>query len=571
MAFVGQLRPYQQRPVERMVDRGLFLLTAGVGTGKTPMTVAAVEELHDEFGDDFCGIVVCAGGLKHQWRDQIAQFTGGTEDDDGNWTGGAPCIVIDGGPDKRWELYDRALAEKPRWVILGYDQVVDDHNRVLELPQMFVVADEVTTIKNPAAAITQAFRAAFSDAPFRFGLTGTPAENGRPEEIFQLMVWIDDTVLGRADLFDQTFVKRNRWGKVEEYRNLPLFFEMMSECSVSLDADDPDVSPYMPTMATPKRVLIEVDEETARLYNEVMSPDLQAELAEAAKSTRGGFDLFAHYAGDNSDAEAQGRIMSKISCMRMLLAHPDQLINSGQEWLAAAEVREANPEAWPQVTKTIKGKKIKVPKPMPGSAYAAQLLDKGELDALDETPKMDEVMHDVEEVLAGKCRCCRDLDDADVTNKLVVFSYHKLALRILEQRFGAVSVRYDGDMTLKKRNENKKRFQRDPDVRLFLTSDAGGYGVDLPQANHLFNYDKPFTAGRVTQRNARVRRANLDFHQAVHVRDYLIDGSLEEYYADVTDAKQKVAQAMRTGRGTVKGGIKMSADSLRMFLAQHSV
>jgi SNF2 family DNA or RNA helicase len=563
-----------------MVDRGLFLLTAGVGTGKSPMTIAAVEELHEEFGDDFCGIVVCAGGLKHQWRDQIAQFTGGTEDSKGTWTGGAPCIVIDGGPDKRWELYERVLAEKPRWVILGYDQVVDDHNKVIELPQMFVVSDEVTTIKNPAATITQAFRAAFSDAPFRFGLTGTPTENGRPEEMFQLMVWVDDTVLGRVDLFDQTFCKRNRWGKVTEYVNLPLFHEMMSECSVSLDPDDPDVAPYMPTMATPRRVLIELDAETARIYNEVMSPALRDELAEASKKTRGGFDLFAHYAGDSGDATAQGRIMSKISCMRMLLAHPDQLINSAYEWLAASEVRERDPEAWPTVTKTrvqvVKGRKtsvkIKVPKSMPGSAYAAQLLDAGELDALDETPKLDEVVLDITEVLAGECWCCRDtVEHPELTNKVVVFSYHKLVLRILEKRFGAVSVRYDGDMTLKKRNEHKKRFQRDPDTRLFLTSDAGGYGVDLPQANHLFNLDKPFTAGRVTQRNARVRRANLDFHDAVHVRDYLIDGSIEIFYADVTDAKQRVAQAMRTGRGTVKGGIKMSADSLRMFLTEHKV
>ena len=73
--FTGELRPYQVRPVERMVDRGLFLLTAGVGTGKTPMTIAAVEELHEEFGDDLCGIVVCGGGLKDQWREQISAFT----------------------------------------------------------------------------------------------------------------------------------------------------------------------------------------------------------------------------------------------------------------------------------------------------------------------------------------------------------------------------------------------------------------------------------------------------------------------------------------------------------------
>lgn len=558
------------------------------------MTIAAVEELHEEFGDDFCGLVVCGGGLKQQWAEQIAAFTGGTENDKGHWSGGAPCIVIDGNPEKRMKLYERVLAEKPRYVVLGYDQVVDDHNVVLTLPQMFVVADEVTTIKNPQALITQAFRAAFGEAPFRFGLTGTPMENGKPEEMFQLMVWIDDSVLGRPDLFDKTFCKRNRYGKVIEYINLPLFYEMMQDCSVSIDPDDPDVAPYMPTMSRPTRVLVELDEESARVYN-LMADDLLEELAEAAKQSRGGFDLFAHYAGDSDAGETQGRIMSKISCIRMLCAHPDQLISSAQEYLDQAAQQKAMDDArdahverygahaaedcpaaphhdgWPKVTKTIGGKKVKVPKPLAGSAYAAELYVEGELDGLDEAPKVEEVCLDIDDMLAGQCKCCRDLDGAEHTNKIVVFSYHKLVLRILEQRYPGICVRYDGDMTLKKRNENKKLFQREPHIRLFLTSDAGGYGVDLPQANHLLNLDKPYTAGRVTQRNARVRRANLDYHDRVHVRDYLIDGSLEVYYADVTEAKGKVAAAVRTGKGHTGGIIKVTADTLGKFIATNSV
>lgn len=541
-----------------------------MGTGKTPMTVAAVEELHEEFGDDFAGVWVTGGGLKDQTAQAISQFTGGQRGEDGRWTGGAPCIVIDGGPAKRMELYERALAERPRYVVLGYDQVVDDHSMVVQLEQMFCVVDEVTVIKNPAAAITQAVRETFGESPFRFGLTGTPAENGRCDEVFQLMVWIDDSVFGRADLFDKTFCRRNKYGKVEEYRNLPLFNELLAECSVSIDADDPGVREYMPTMTKPLRVLIEMDAEGAEVYAR-MSRDLQDDLEELKKKQRGSFDLMAMYAGNSSDAEAQGRIMSKISCMRMLCAHPDQLIGSAEEWNRQKAIQDDDPEAWPRITVTRGGRKMKVAKPIPGSAYAAQLYNEGVLDGLDEAPKMDEVCVDIEDVLAGLCKCCQTLDGAERTNKLVVFSYHKLALRILEQRFPDVSVRYDGDMTLKKRNANKHRFKTEPGVRLFLTSDAGGYGVDLPEANHLFNLDKPFTAGRVTQRNARVRRANLDFHSAVHVRDYIIDGSLEVYYAELTDQKQRVAHAMRTGRGTTKGAITMSAGTLGMFLATHSV
>jgi len=570
MSFTGVLRPYQRPVVERMVDRGLFLVSAGVGTGKTPMTIAAVEELHEEFGDDFAGVWVTGGGLKDQTAQAISQFTGGTKDEKGRWIGGAPCIVIDGPPVKRMELYQRAQREHPRYVVLGYDQVVDDHSEVIKLNQMYCVVDEVTVIKNPAAGITQAIRETFGESPFRFGLTGTPAENGRCDEVFQLLAWIDDSVFGRADLFDKTFCRRNKYGKVEEYINLPLFNEMLSDVSVSLDADDPGVREYMPTMSRPTRVRVEFDAESAKVYQR-MSRDLEFELAELSKKSRNGFDLMAMYAGDSADAEAQGKIMSKISCMRMLCAHPDQIIGSAQRYLEQLAVHDADPDNWPMITKTIRGKKKRVPKPLDGSAYAAELYVNGVLDGLDETPKMDEVQLDIDDVLAGVCKCCQTLDGANRTNKVVVFSYHKLALRILEQRFGNVAVRYDGDMSLKKRNANKHRFKTEPGVRLFLTSDAGGYGVDLPEANHLFNLDIPFTAGRVTQRNARVRRANLEFHDAVHVRNYVIEGSLEEYYAELTEQKQRVANAMRTGRGTVKGGIVMNAGTLGMFLATHSV
>lgn len=597
------------------------------------MTVAAVEELREEFGEDFCGVVVCAGGLKDQWRDQILAFTCteccGRDLTDPNHpdhdlahvhVGTSSVLVIGGDPEKRWKLYDRVEIEKPQYVIVGYDQVIDDNNRVRELPQMFVVADEVTTIKSPGALITEAFRDTFAEAPFRYGLTGTPMENGRPEELFQLMVWVDDSVLGRSDLFDKTYVRRNKWGGVREYINLPQFHETMKQCSVSIDPDDDDVAPYMPTMAEPLRVLVQLDEESARVY-ELMADDLLKELAAAKRLQRGGFDLFKHYSGDSEAGQTQGRIMSKISCIKMLCSHPDQLIESALLYGSQIELRKqmnraaiahtlkygahdadkcpapvpahkhtnaashkcpkpVHPAGWSQISKKIKvnGKPstVLVDKPFVGSAYAWQLYQEGELDALDESPKVDEVCRDIDAVLKGLCDCeaCHDrsIEEAAELNKIVVFSYHKLTLRILEQRYGpAVSSRYDGDMNLKLRDIAKKRFQQDPACRIFLTSDAGGYGVDLPQGNHLFNLDKPFTAGRVTQRNARVRRANLDFHDAVHARDYLIDGSLEVYYAEVTAAKQAVAHAVRTGTGHNKGTIKMNAASLERFLVEHDV
>jgi SNF2 family DNA or RNA helicase len=75
----------------------------------------------------------------------------------------------------------------------------------------------------------------------KFALTGTPIENGRPEEIFSIMQFVDSTVLGRFDIFDKTFIVRNYFGGVERYRNLPTLHNVLAKNSVRKSQKDEDV------------------------------------------------------------------------------------------------------------------------------------------------------------------------------------------------------------------------------------------------------------------------------------------------------------------------------------------
>jgi hypothetical protein len=572
-------------------------------TGKTVMTIAAVERLAEEF-DDFYSVVVCQSTLKTQWVKAIRRFTcatcAGESDErlndptvDHDHVPTATYACIDGTPDKRWDQYQAVIEKPPRYIVMAYDSVVDDWSQVVRIKPMCVTIDEATVIKNPDAKITCAVREVFGDTPFRYGLTGTPMENGRPEELFQLMVWIDDSVLGRADLFDSTFVRRDSYGRVLEYTNLEVFHDLMSECSSSIDPDSPAVAQYMPEPTPTHTVLIELDAASAFVY-ETMCEDLVEDLQSMRASAT--FDVAAHYGGGaGSDMSDTGKVMSKISCMRMLCAGPLQLVESARLYQSqcarqieldeAAEAHQIqygehgpddcpaskHEKGWPTVKKVIKGNSVRVPKDKNGSAYAASLLDAGYFDDLDQSPKAEEILLDVRQVLLGECHCCTDLPSAATVNKVVVFSYHKRLLRQLEADLGPVAVRFDGDLPHRQRDENKRRFQTEPGVRVFLTSDAGGYGVDLPQGNHLFNADKPFTAGRVTQRNARIRRANKEFHDVVHTRDYLVAGSIEIYYAEITNQKARVARAVQTGKGHTKGSIMMNAGGLAEFLRTHRV
>ena len=45
------------------------------------------------------------------------------------------------------------------------------------------------------------------------------------------------------------------------------------------------------------------------------------------------------------------------------------------------------------------------------------------------------------------------------------------------------------------RDKRIQRFNNDPDCRVFLSSDAGAYGINLNQGSHLICYDLPWSAG----------------------------------------------------------------------------
>ena len=82
----------------------------------------------------------------------------------------------------------------------------------------------MAAIKSPGSARSRHIKRL--KTPYRFGLSGQPIEN-KPEELFSIMEWVDDTVLGRSDVFDKLFFVRNAAGRAKFYKNLPLLRKTM--------------------------------------------------------------------------------------------------------------------------------------------------------------------------------------------------------------------------------------------------------------------------------------------------------------------------------------------------------
>lgn len=525
MTFSGTLLPFQPEAVNKMISRKRMLVAYDLGLGKTVLTIAAIEELMDKKEITEPGIVICLSSLKYQWAAQIEKFTDGS----------SRALVVDGTKSQRAEQYHAAFEWRKNgidYIIINYEQVVNDWTYVSSLPRGFVVVDEATAIKSFKSKRSRYVKQL--DCKYKFALTGTPVENGKPEEIYSIMQFVDPAVLGRFDLFDSTFIVRNQFGGVERYRNLPTLHKTLSHAIVRKRQQDPDVAPFLPEEILAEPLLIQFDRKSAVLYRQIAT-ELLDDLDEALNSFGPRFDIFSHY-GDQSDQggpgdQLRGRIMSKLTALRMLCDHPDLLRNSADIFSA------------------LSGE---------GSKYAWELKDSGMLNDIKSAPKLDVLIQFVDDFLSEY-----------ENNKVVIFTSYVLMTDIIAkalEKKGYKSSTYTGKMDAKTKEASKLEFQNNPDCRVLVSSDAGGYGVDLPQANMLINYDLPWNAGLAVQRNGRIKRASSTWNSVV-IQDILIDGSIEERQHALLQQKSAVANAVVDGEGiNDRGGVTLTAGSLRAFL-----
>lgn len=555
MTFKGTLLPYQPEAVDRMVDRHKVLVAYDLGLGKTVLTIAAIERLMDENKVKEPGLIICLSSLKYQWANQIEKFTDGT----------SKALVIDGAPKKRAEQYAEAMDWRSSgvdYIILNYEQIVNDWDAIKNLPRGFVVLDEATAIKSFRSKRSKAVKR-LTSSPYRYALTGTPIENGKPEELFSIMQFVDAGVLGRFDIFDSAFIVRNNWGGVQRYRNLPTLHEKLQEACVRKTQKDEDVAPYLPDAIHKEPVRIVFDRKGVKLYD-VIKEDLIKDLDEAQNLFGASFNLVSHYGyekkGGGPEDEIRGRIMSKMGCLKMLCSHPNLLRASARKYnsidktvLWEDEDDDGTVVMFSKMTPTFGTKG--------GSAYASELVKSGLLDGIDDSPKLEYLINYVKDFL-----------DLNPANKVVIFATYVDMLDMIANGLGPDQCRkYSGKLDAKSKENNKIAFNTDPAVRVLISSDAGGYGVDLPAANLLVNYDLPWTSGGAVQRNGRIMRASSTWPSIV-IQDLIIAGSIEERQYEALQQKNALASAVVDGEGIdEQGGIPMNVGSLKEFLYMATV
>jgi SNF2 family DNA or RNA helicase len=517
--FKGTLKPYQVEAVDKMVDLQAVLVAYEMGLGKTPMTISAIENLRDKGTITKTVLVLCLASLKYQWQKEITKFSDST------------ALVIDGTPKQRAVAYE--VYQEYDYIIMNYEQVVNDWDTIKTFNIDAVICDEATAIKGFRAKRAKKVKELAKNIPIRYALTGTPIENGRPEEIFSIMQFVNREVLGRFDIFDKTFIVRNHFGGVQRYRNIPLLNQTLTHHIVRKSQNDEDVKPYLPDAVYRQPILVTFDNSSKFLYKHVAG-DLYSYLLEVKQLFGANFNVAAHYGQWTSNDPAdgmRGEVMARITALRQLCSLPELL------HISAKKFEEQKGE---------------------GSSYAFALQQEGLLDGIPKTPKLDVVISYLKDHL-----------EISETYKAVIFSSYVEAVHQIVQRLAAkniTAVSYTGKMNAKEKEKAKVKFQTEPEVRVLVSSDAGGYGVDLPQANLLVNYDQPWSAGLSVQRNGRINRTSSTW-QTITIQDFLVVDSIEQRQYEMLKQKNAIADAVLDGQGiNSRGGIDLTVGSLIEFL-----
>jgi SNF2 family DNA or RNA helicase len=147
--------------------------------------------------------------------------------------------------------------------------------------------------------------------------------------------------------------------------------------------------------------------------------------------------------------------------------------------------------------------------------------------------KATRVMEMVEEVVANGDRA------------LVFTQYRQmghLLVAMLRQELDTEALFLHGGTPQAKREQLIERFQsNDPSCPIFVLSlKAGGVGLNLTAANHVFHYDRwwnPAVENQATDRAFRIGQ-----HRTVNVHKMISEGTLEERIDQMIEAKTELAQ-----------------------------
>jgi SNF2 family DNA or RNA helicase len=389
---------------------------------------------------------------------------------------GRQTQVIEGGPDDRRDQY----AAPTFYRLVNYEQVVRDREAINAWKPDVIVLDEAQRIKNWEAKTSREVKKLKSR--YAIVLTGTPLEN-RLEELYSIVQFVDERRFGPAFQFLHEHRVLDENGNLKGYRNLDKIREKLAP--IFLRRTRGEVLTQLP-QRTDNTIFVELSPEQrvpyeeqrttlARLLQKNYLTDLDRKriLASVVNMRTICDSLFLF--------DKQNRISPKLDEFTELIT---ELVGVGRPEAGDSERRGVSPPVQNQET-----------------AEAAS--------------------------------------EAELPHKAVVFSQWETMIletaKVLE-KMNVGFVVLHGGLPGKDRKEVLEKFKSDPACQVFLSTDAGGTGLNLQVADTVVNLELPWNPAVLEQRIARVHRMGQS--RPVRVVNFVTRGTIEEKVLRTLEAKQ---------------------------------
>ncbi|BAU43431.1 DEAD/DEAH box helicase [Leptolyngbya sp. O-77] len=336
------------------------------------------------------------------------------------------------------------------------------------------------------------------EAQFRIALTGTPVEN-RLSELWSILDFLNPGYLGPRNFFQRRFgVPIERYGDTDSLKILRSLVQPFILRRLKTDRDIIQDLPEKQEMT----VFCGLTADQAAIYQRLVDQSL--EQIESADGI-----------------QRHGMILSLLTRLKQVCNHPALLKAIGEDERNDAEPFEIDSPA----------------------------------DFLAGSGKLQRLTEMLEELLAEGDRTLIFTQFAEWGKQLQAY---------LEQQFKREVIFLYGGSSKKQREEMVDRFQNDPQgPRIFILSlKAGGVGLNLTRANHVFHYDRwwnPAVENQATDRAFRIGQT-----RNVQVHKFVCTGTLEERIHDLIESKKALSeQVVGTGENWLT---ELDTDQLRQLL-----
>jgi SNF2 family DNA or RNA helicase len=366
-------------------------------------------------------------------------------------------------------------AEPTFYRLVNYEQVVRDREAVNAWQPDVVILDEAQRIKNWEAKTSREVKKLRSR--YAMVLTGTPLEN-RLEELYSIVQFVDERRFGPAFQFLHEHRVLDEQGNLRGYRNLEKIREKLAP--IFLRRTRAEVLTQLPAR-TDNTVFVELADAQRGPYEEQ-----RVALARL---------LQKNYLTDLDRKRVLACIVNLRTICDSLFLHDRQTRASPK----LDEFAELVPELIGDLASG--GRQPPVPSAEQGA----------------------------------------DAPRSPNAHKLVVFSQWETmvmeAARVLEA-LGVGHAILHGGLPGKERKAVLERFASDPACKVFLSTDAGGTGLNLQTADTVVNLELPWNPAVLEQRIARVHRMGQS--RPVRVINFVTRGTIEEKVLRTLEAKQNL-------------------------------